>query len=101
MYYEDRIPEVQLSNDYFSDELNAIIDEAALDDAQEEKLERKFSQMYQIITRDDRLEKVAEDLVDHFTSRGDRGKAMVISIDKITTVRMYEKVKKHWDIMQK
>ena len=96
LYYEDRIPEVQLSNEYFSDELNAIIDEAALDDSQEEKLERKFSQMYQIITRDDRLEKVAEDLVDHFTSRGDRGKAMVISIDKVTAVRMYEKVKKHW-----
>ena len=27
LYYEDRIPEVQLSNEYFSDELNAIIDE--------------------------------------------------------------------------
>mgnify|MGYP001246235814 CR=1 FL=1 len=98
LYYQDRIPEVQLSNEHFSDELNTIIDEAVLDDFQEEKLERKFSQMYQIITRDDRLEKVAADLVAHFTSRGDRGKAMVISIDKITTVRMYEKVKKHWGI---
>ena len=96
LYYEDRIPEVQLSNKYFSDELNELIDEAGLDEAQEEKLERKFSQMYQIITRDDRLEKVAEDLVDHFTNRGNRGKAMVISIDKATSVRMYAKVQKHW-----
>ena len=96
LYYEDRIPEVQLSNDYFSDELNDVIDEAGLDEAQEEKLERKFSQMYQVVTRDDRLEKVAEDLVKHFTSRGNRGKAMVISIDKATSVRMYEKVQKHW-----
>ena len=52
--------------------------------------------MYQIITRDDRLEKVAKDIVEHFTSRGDRGKAMVISIDKATCVIMYEKVQKYW-----
>jgi len=96
LYYEDRIPEVQLSNEYFSDELNELIDDAGLDEAQEEKLERKFSQMYQIVTRDDRLEKVAEDLVEHFTNRGNRGKAMVISIDKATSVRMYEKVQKYW-----
>ena len=96
LYYEDRIPEVQLSNKYFSDELNELIDDAGLDGAQEEKLERKFSQMYQIVTRDDRLEKVAEDLVEHFTNRGNRGKAMVISIDKATAVRMYEKVQKYW-----
>tara|TARA_B100001123_G_scaffold3107_1_gene4133 strand:+ start:41139 stop:44285 length:3147 start_codon:yes stop_codon:yes gene_type:complete len=96
LFYEDRIPEVQLSNKYFSNELNELIDEAGLDEAQEEKLERKFSQMYQVVTRDDRLEKVAEDLVDHYTSRGNRGKAMVISIDKSTAVRMYEKVQKYW-----
>ena len=87
---------MQLSNDYLSDELYEVIDKEGLDEAQEEKLERKFSQMYQIITRDDRLEKVAEDLVKHFTSRGNRGKAMVISIDKATSVRMYEKVQKYW-----
>ena len=96
LYYEDRIPEVQLSNKYFTDELSDIIDEADLDDSQEKKLERQFSQMYQIITRNDRLDKVAEDLVEHFTNRGNRGKAMVVSIDKATAVRMYEKVQHYW-----
>ena len=96
LYYQDRIPEVMLSNDHFSEELYDIIDESGIDDKHEEKLERKFSQMYQIITRDDRLEKVAKDIVEHFTSRGDRGKAMVISIDKATCVIMYEKVQKYW-----
>ena len=95
LYYQDRIPEVMLSNDHFSEELYDIIDESGIDDKHEEKLERKFSQMYQIITRDDRLEKVAKDIVEHFTSRGDRGKAMVISIDKATCVIMYE-VQKYW-----
>jgi type I restriction enzyme R subunit len=51
---------------------------------------------YQLITRDDRLEKIAEDLVEHFVGRGYRGKAMVVSIDKLTTVKMVHKVQKHW-----
>jgi type I restriction enzyme, R subunit len=49
-----------------------------------------------LITRDDRLEKIAEDLVSHFMGRGQAGKAMVISIDKATAVRMYDKVQKYW-----
>ena len=69
---------------------------AELDEAQEEKLEREFAREYHLITRDERLEKVAEDIVDHFIGRGYRGKAMVVSIDKTTAVRMYDKVQKYW-----
>ena len=60
------------------------------------KLERKFSEVYQLITRDDRLDIIAKDIVEHFTTKGDRGKAMVISIDKATSVIMYEKVQMYW-----
>ncbi len=42
------------------------------------------------------MEKVAEDVVRHFTGRGFQGKAMVISIDKATAVRMYDKAQKYW-----
>src|SRR5207247_2241553 len=45
---------------------------------------------------DDRLEKIAQDIVAHFMGRGQQGKAMVVSIDKLTTVRMYDKVRKYW-----
>ncbi len=48
--------------------------------------------------RDDRLEKIAEDIVLHFMGRGFRGKAMVVSVDKATAVRMYDKVQKHWKL---
>ena len=96
LYYENRIPEVQLTNDQFNDDLNRIIDEAMLDTEQEKKLERQFGQMYQIITRDDRLDKIAVDIVDHFINRGHRGKAMVVAVDKATAVKMYDKVQKHW-----
>jgi len=64
--------------------------------AEEEKLEREFRQEYHLITRDDRLDTIAKDIVNHFVSRGHKGKGMVISIDRFTSMRMYEKVQRHW-----
>lgn len=96
LYYENRIPELQLTNEYFKQEMEELLEEAALDDEQEKKLEREFAREYHLITRNDRLEAIAKDLVEHFPARGFRGKAMMICIDKATAVRMYDKVKKHW-----
>jgi type I restriction enzyme R subunit len=96
LYYENRVPEVQLTNEQLNEDMQRLLEEAELDDAQETMLEREFSREYQVITRDDRLERVAEDIVDHFINRGYLGKAMVVSIDKLTTVQMYDKVQKHW-----
>jgi len=73
-----------------------IIEQAELDENQEQKLQREFAHQYHLITRDDRLETIAEDIVKHFTGRGYQGKAMVISVDKATAVRMYDKVQKYW-----
>ena len=55
-----------------------------------------LGRQYHLITRDDRLETVAQDVVRHFLGRGFVGKAMVVSIDKATALRMHDKVKKHW-----
>ncbi len=51
---------------------------------------------YHLITREERLEAIARDLVAHFMGRGEMGKTMVVAIDKATAVRMYDKVRKHW-----
>ncbi len=100
LYYENRIPEVNLNaygEESLNDEMTAIIDETMLDEAQEKKLERYFSRMYHIITREDRLDQIAEDIVTHFMGRGHMGKAMVVAIDKATAVKMYDKVQGEWD----
>ena len=96
LYYENRVPRLKLTNPDLNTDLEQILEEAELDEAQEEKLEREFAREYHLITRDERLEKVAEDIVLHFIGRGYRGKAMVISIDKPTAVKMYDKVQKYW-----
>ena len=79
-----------------NDDLNKVIEDAMLDDTQEAKLEREFLREYQLITREERLDKISEDIVDHYMNRGYMGKAMVVSIDKLTAVKMYYKVKEQW-----
>ena len=96
LFYENRIPELQLVNENLNEDMERLLEEAELDEEQEKKLEREFAREYHLITRDDRLETVAEDIVAHFMGRGFQGKAMVVCIDKATAVRMYDKVKKHW-----
>lgn len=97
LFYENRIPELELINENLDDDLERLLEDAALNEAEEQKLEREFSREYHLITRDDRLDAVAADIVEHFINRGYPGKAMVICIDKLTAVRMYDKVKAHWD----
>ncbi|MCX9074481.1 MAG: type I restriction endonuclease subunit R, partial [Candidatus Methanoperedens sp.] len=101
LYYENRIPELQLTNKELNEDLQRLIDEAELDPDQENKLEREFAREYHLITRDDRLEKIARDIVAHFMGRGQFGKAMVVSIDKATAVRMHDKVQKYWEMYLK
>jgi type I restriction enzyme R subunit len=101
LYYENRIPELQLTNKELNEDLQQVIEEAQLDPDQENKLEREFAREYHLITRDDRLDKIARDIVAHFMGRGQFGKAMVISIDKATAVRMYDKVQKYWKLYLK
>ena len=96
LYYENRTPELQLTNDDFDDELEDLLEEAELDDAQERAAARRFSQQYELITRPQRLEEVAADLVHHFVNRGFRGKAMYVAIDKATAVRMFDLVEVEW-----
>ncbi len=96
LYYENRIPELQLTNEDFDDELDELLEAAALDDTQEKAVARRFSQQYQLITRPQRLTEIAADLVHHFVNRGFRGKAMYVAIDKATAVRMYDLVETEW-----
>ncbi|MBW2002168.1 MAG: type I restriction endonuclease subunit R, partial [Deltaproteobacteria bacterium] len=105
LYYENRIPELQLTNESLNEDMERLLEEAELDEEQENKVEREFAREYHLIARDARLETVARDIVEHFTGRGFEGKAMVVCIDKATAVRMYDKVSKHWkqeiDILKK
>jgi len=97
LFFENRIPTLEVTNPKFDEDLTGIVEAADLDEEQERKLARLLGQQYELITRDDRLDRVAKDIVEHFMGRGFAGKAMIVSIDKATAVRTYLKVKTAWE----
>lgn len=94
--YRNRLPEMQNQNPTFSDDFAEIISNENLTDAECEKLEKEHATEYEVLKRPSRLQEIAHDIVLHFTNRGYLGKGMVVSVDKITAVRMYEYVSAEW-----
>jgi type I restriction enzyme R subunit len=97
LYYENRVPRLENVNENLEQDLGKVMDFYELNDEEEEKLEQEFSTFYHLVTREDRLDALARDIVGHFVGRGYDGKAMVVSVDKKTAVRMYTKVKDEWE----
>src|SRR5205814_574005 len=96
LFYKKRVPQVLIQNDDLTEDLAEICEDENLDDAQQAKLENKFAQEIEVIKRDDRLKIIAEDIVYHFPRRGYLGKGMVVSLDKFTAVKVYDKVQRLW-----
>lgn len=96
LFYEKRVPEVLIQNEGLSEEFYEILEDENLDEAQQAKLEKRFAKEVEVIKRDDRLEKIAQDIVYHFPRRGYLGKGLVVSVDKFTAVKMYDKVQRLW-----
>ena len=101
MFYKKSVPRVEQVNENLVGEVAQILEDENLSEEQKKKLDREYSTLLQVVRRDDRLNEIARHIVQHFPYRldavdenGDRKpmKAMVISIDKFTAVRMYEKV---------
>lgn len=97
LFYEKRVPQVLIQNEDLEDDLADIVEDENLDDAQQTKLENRFAKEIEVIKRDDRLETIARDIVYHFPRRGYLGKGMVVSLDKFTAVKMYDKAQRLWN----
>ncbi len=98
LFYSRRVPEVGLKNDFLDDDIIDIIEEENLNEDETKLLENSSSRILEVIKRDNRLDKIARDIAYHFPRRGFLGKGMVVSVDKYTAVKMYEKVQHYWKI---
>lgn len=98
LYYSRRVPEVGLQNDFLDDDIVDIIEDENLNEDETRLLENSSSRIMEVIKRDDRLDKIAQDIAKHFPRRGFLGKGMVVSVDKYTAVKMYDKVQHYWAI---
>ena len=98
LFYSRRVPEVGLENNFLDDDVVNIIEEENFNDDEARLLENASSRILEVIKREDRLDKVAQDIAYHFPRRGFLGKGMVVSVDKYTAVKMYDKVQHYWAI---
>lgn len=96
LFYSRRVPEVGLTNNFLDDDVVTIIEDENLNEDEQRLLENSHSRILEVIKRDDRLDTVAKDIAHHFPRRGYLGKGMVVSVDKYTAVKMYDKVQHYW-----
>jgi type I restriction enzyme R subunit len=97
LVYENRGEKLGIARLDLNDRIATKIEEAELDPDQVTLLEKLLGKDYEVITADDRLDKLAEDFVEYCSTRWESGKSMLVCIDKITCARMYQRIKPRWD----
>ena len=98
LFYENRGEKLQdLQNPEINEEIAAALETAGdLDASQMAKLGREFSKEVHLLSAKKRLRLVAQDFVRHYSDLWTSGKAMFVSFNKVTCVRMYNYVQEYW-----
>ena len=96
LVYDNRGEKLGIARSDLNSRIVAKIEEAELDPDQEALLDKLLGQDYEVITADERLEKIAADFVEHCATRWQSGKSMVVCIDKITCARMLQLIIPKW-----
>ncbi len=89
LIYENRGEKLGIARLDLNDRIAEAVEKADLDPDQNALLEKLLGKDYEVITADDRLDKLADDFVEHCTTRWETGKSMLVCIDKITCARTF------------
>ncbi|MCX7070786.1 MAG: type I restriction endonuclease subunit R [Gammaproteobacteria bacterium] len=100
LYYDARGEKLKVATEQLNEKIAAKLEEFEAEiggdvDVQA-RLERDLARDYHIITADERLDRIARDFVEHYSTGWESGKAMLVCIDKITCARMHALIQKHW-----
>ena len=98
LYYDARGEKLGVAIGDLNERIAEKLEEFETDDIDvEQRLEKELKREYHIITADKRLDQVARDFVHHYSTAWENGKVMVVCIDKVTCVRMYNLITRYWD----
>ena len=97
LIYDNRGEKLGVARLDLNERIAAKVEEAELDPDQEALLEKLLGQDYEVITADERLERIAADFVEHCAARWQSGKSMLVCIDKITCARMLQLIVPIWN----
>src|SRR5580692_3231395 len=96
LVYENRGENLGVARLDLNDRIAAKIEEAELDPDQAALLDNLLGKDYEVITADERLDKIAQDFVEHCATRWEAGKSLFVCIDKITCGRMHQRIMPRW-----
>jgi type I restriction enzyme R subunit len=92
IFYEARLSREHLTNEFIDEEFEEISE--FMDPRTKEALKEKYARLETLITAEERLEKIAKDVLNHFNKRVQefKGKAIVVTISRKAAVKLYEKL---------
>jgi type I restriction enzyme, R subunit len=96
LVYENRGEKLGVSRADLNEFIAEKIEEAELNPDQTALLDKLLGKDYEVITADERLDKIAADFVEHCAVRWESGKSMLVCIDKVTCGRMHERIIPLW-----
>jgi len=96
LYYDNRGEKLKLVATNIDDKIAKALEDAEADAEQARKVRAILGNGYKLLTALERLDPLAKDFVWHYTQQWESGKAMLVCLDKVTAVRMYDLVRKHW-----
>jgi len=94
IYYEPRLAELHLTNEFIDEEFEELSE--GLEPELKEHLKKKYARLEELILNQERLEKIAKDIVEHFNKRVEtlEGKGMIVVISRKVAVELYKAIKK-------
>ena len=95
IYYEGRLAPLHVLNDYIDEDFDELVAEHPQDT--KEIMKKKFARLEEAVGSEDRLRKVAEDIIYHFNNNGIEGKAMIVTMSRRIAVEMYQLISKMKD----
>jgi len=96
LVYENRGEKLGLARLDLNDRIAEAVERAELDPDETAALENLLGRDYEVVTADDRLDKLADDFVEHCSTRWQTGKSMFVCIDKVTCARMFQRIEPRW-----
>jgi type I restriction enzyme R subunit len=93
IYYEPRLAELHLTNEFIDEEFEELSE--GLEPELKEHLKKKYARLEELMLNQERLEKIAKDIVEHFNKRVEtlEGKGMIVVISRKVAVELYKAIK--------
>src|SRR3989344_2625145 len=92
IYYEGRLVPLHLADKFIDTKFDAVLGEVLTSD--NTRMRKEWAVLEEVVGAPSRIDKIAEDIVNHFNNRPIEGKAMIVTMSRRIAVLMYETIRK-------